>query len=129
MTPLLLATAFLALQPKEPPLTAGQLYDGCAQILAQGEPALPIRDRAQAACMAIAGMDLAAADALRQVTDGQVSTTTGQFCLPDAIIEASGPAELQRAFIAYVDAHPAVRSEDGFEVFERALAEKWPCRR
>ena len=128
MSVALLAVAFLA-APSDESLTAGQVYEGCTRLLAQGAPVPPSSGHsAEAYCDAIATLDLAAADAMRLVSDGQPAETS-RYCLPDAIVEASDASLLQRAFIAYVDAHPAVRSEDGAEIFEQALADKWPCPR
>ena len=124
----LLAFALLAAPASAQSLTAGQVYDGCTRLLAHGRPAPSgMEHMAEAYCEAVATIDLAAADALRLVSDGQPSAEIGQYCLPDAIIDASDAAALQRAFIAYVDAHPAARSDEAGRVFERALTEAWPC--
>ena len=131
MTPALFALALITTPPSELPrgFTAGQLADGCARLLVARSPASPDRGPEEAVCDAIATLDLAAAEFLRQAPEGQPLEETELYCLPDAVVQAGDAAALQRAFVAYVDAHPAVRSEDGVQTFERALAEEWPCPR
>lgn len=130
MTLALLAFALLATPPSAEPITAGQAYDGCVQMLARGAP-VPSgsENAAEAYCDAITALDLAAADAMRQAYESRPGADSDSYCLPGAIIDAGDPAPLARAFIAYVDAHPAARSEFAGNIFERALTEKWPCQR
>jgi len=60
---------------------------------------------------------------------GEPQRRTRRFCLPENLLNAEDDngAVLARAFIAYVDRNPASRELDYDEVFQRALAEKWPC--
>lgn len=130
MAAALLAFALLATPPSAGNMTAGQVYDGCTQLLAHEGSAPSGREQvAEAYCDAIGALDLAAADALRQLRHAQPAADPGPYCLPGAVIDAGDTSPLTRAFVAYVDAHPAVRGEDAGPIFEQALAEKWPCPR
>ena len=73
-----------------------------------------------------------AAEAAMEEASGHRSGTR-IFCPPESSSqeeeERAVGYPLAQAFIRYVDAHPAARNEDAGQVFERALAEKWPCPR
>ena len=60
---------------------------------------------------------------------GESQPRPRRFCLPESGLNAEGDtsAPLAQAFIAYVDRNPASRDLAYDEVFQRALAEKWPC--
>ncbi len=132
MAMVLLAAALLAAPPADGGMTAGQLYDGCGRYLAQIGSAPNAEDAGAAACAIMADVQLLA-NATAVVTremDGN-EPDTRKFCMTEDSPGAEGDASpaLVQVFILYVDAHPAARNEDAEEVFERALAEKWPCPR
>lgn len=133
----LLAAALLATPPQDapashPPMTAGQMYDGCVRYLAHPDRSPDDRDEGEMICALNAAIMLlsGAVDAAVQDMDpNQPDRRT--FCLPESILEANGDANspLARAFIDYVERNPASRDTDADAILERALAEKWPCPR
>jgi hypothetical protein len=137
MTLTLVAAALLAappsdVPPQEPQMTAGQLYDGCVRYVAHANASPDTDDEGEPIC-AMKAATMLAVDAVeaavREIDASQPDTRT--FCLPDSISRADVDpgVPLARVFIAYVDRNPASRSADADEIFDRALAEKWPCPR
>jgi hypothetical protein len=133
MTPLLFTLALLTAPPApEQPTTAGQLYDGCVSYAAQAATSSDRDLVGEVVCAAEVAMVMAveAADAAMAGAEGRQSGTR-RFCLPESLSSAERDtgAPLVQAFIAYVDRNPASRELEYDEVFQRALAEKWPCPR
>jgi hypothetical protein len=133
VTPLLFALALLATPPAPgQPTTAGQLYAGCVRYASQGPASSDPDDVGAATCaVEVAMADAQAAAEAAMEAAGEPQRRTRRFCLPENLMNAEDGrgAVLARAFIAYVDRNPASRDLDYDEVFQRALAEKWPCPR
>ncbi len=134
MTLALLAAALLAGQGPDDPMTAGRLYDGCVRYAARAIGSANSGDEREIACEARAAgtMMRATAEAVTEEASG-VRPGTRIFCLPESTSEEEEERPVgylvAKAFITYVDAHPVARSEHADLVFERALAETWPCPR
>jgi len=112
--------------PAATPSTAGQMYDGCARFAARTAPGAPADDVNEAICAATAALLLVSVDAetaAQEVSGGPDNRTV---CPPAGDRDRDGPW-LARVFTAYVDHHPSARDENADQVFQRALAEKWPC--
>jgi hypothetical protein len=130
MMPLLFAVAVVA-APQEPGraiwggvITTGRMYEACVRYVAHlSSPTLGEDERA---CMVAAAAMMAMNDA-----EDRAGAADRTVCLPEAVLRAEGitASPLAEAFIAYVDGNPASRTLDANDVFPRALADKWPCRR
>jgi hypothetical protein len=126
MLMLAIAAGLFAAQPQDP-VTAGQMRDGCALVVARG--ALPpLRPEGVAAIMCEINISIRLAAGLdgapSELIEGQNFCPPGSLRRGDELYLA-----MARAFIAYVDRNPASRDADPVETFDRALAEKWPCPR
>jgi hypothetical protein len=131
MSLILFAAALFAQPAPDDPATAGRLYDGCVRYVATASaPAANSGDLGVAIC-AMTLATFAAQNAAEDATEGgdRGGLPPRAICVPDAVWQVDSDTGLPfaQAFIAYVDAHPAVRGQNGEEVFRRALAEKWPC--
>jgi hypothetical protein len=142
MTLLLFTAALISLsQPGlaalERPMTAGELYGDCVRYAARAVGTANSGDEREFVCeVKSVAVEVRIAAEAAMVEAGDDRSTTRTLCPPESTSEeekeaANRPAgePAARAFIAYVDAHPAARSEDADAVFERALTEAWPCPR
>lgn len=129
---LLLLVALLAppapdLPPPDTTMTAGQLYDGCARYAANSSASSLLEGDA-AICARTATVRLVAAAVEAAAQDAVGGPDPRTACPPRSLLDSDDAIPLARLFIAYVDHNPASRGTNANEVFERALAEKWPCR-
>src|SRR6218665_53806 len=128
--------ALLAAAPPAPDLpppmmtiTARQLPDNCARYVAKaGGGAQSV----EAVTCAVERVTREAVNMLEAAAEqGKSGTGTRRYCPPDGVLRRQDASfMLARVYLAYFARTPAVREEaDGTAVLQRALADKWPCRR
>lgn len=122
---LVLLTALLASQPSDQALTAGALYDGCVRHLA----APNTEDMAAVTCDIFAAAQRVVLEIMAAGQDAAGGQDTRIACPPEAIMTGTEARPFIETFVAYVERNPGVRHADASEIFDRALAEKWPCPR
>ena len=130
MTLMLLATALLALQPADARPTAGQMYEDCALFAAgrSAEGMRAARGLAMPCEISAAALHLLAMAEAIALQRGH-GPDQRRFCPSRDVLDSGAVQPFIQAFTAHVDRNRASRDSDAEEVWERALEERWPCRR
>lgn len=117
------------LPPPTMTITARQLHDSCARYVAEAGAET---QSAEAVTCAVEMVTQQAVSMLETAADqGKPETNTRRYCPPEAVLRREDASfMLAQVYLAYFARNPAVQDEaDGGAVLQRALADKWPCRR